>query len=845
MKKFLDRVKKNNNGMSIVTVIVAIAFVAILVSIIMMSSVVNFKMKSVNVYAKDSFYSAEQVVDEINVGLQQMVSDGLSYAYTSVMTQYGVEDMTATDKNNMVRAAYYEYLWEHLGVSSGGSYDKTKYLVQDKTDPTKGLYGLLKESTKWHEAPGATEDEIYGAFLRSTGTSGDCYTGTLKTYEASGIVLKDLTVYYKDPNGFISAIKTDIKLGYPEFAFSGTDIPEIANYVFITDAAFVQQGSSGDTTEIKGNTYAYAMDVRGNTLDFKPMENDEDLHIVATDLALSKGGIKTNAASALWARDIEAKSSDVVLSGQTYVLDDLNITGRGCNIALKGYYTGFGNSTTNSKESSSILVNGADTTIDLSLTKKLTLAGRSYIGLSDTNGKISNKRYYCDKCRAWRDITADPDEEVIKCPVCGEAIANGDVYMGESIAVKSDQLMYLVPGECIGVVLDDDKKPLDSLYGKNPLTLTEYNTIAGRVNTDTKFVEVSGAKPLTKLGGTDSEGNTMNLAAFAKTDANGNPKVEKKFIRSADGSGTLVYYYMSFKDEESANTYFMKYYNLNKDAVDRYMSKYLKAITMPTTGVVSMKLDMAAIALDGNKNDGYEIADYVRVPEGGNTISESYEVSSLDYTHQYQAYCSKLTSDYDGVADSANSDRLRTVFPKYDAENKKMKTAEADSRNKKFDPDTHKYYDDNYYTVFKNLVDEEILKDMCGGHAGSIELNSSEGKVLLIYSENVDEVKPVSTSYDLIIANCGVSLSSSTFKGTIIAKGIIEVPANGGKFEFNADKVGSCLLNETDDQVYKVSDVFGDTDELNYTSAIKGSGKTVTAASLVTYENWTKNVNIN
>ena len=117
MKKFLDRIKKNNSGMSIVTVIVAIAFVAILVSIIMMSSVVNFKMKSVNVYAKDSFYSAEQVVDEINVGLQQMVSDGLSYAYTSVMTQYGVEDMTATDKNNMVRAAYYEYLWEHLGVS--------------------------------------------------------------------------------------------------------------------------------------------------------------------------------------------------------------------------------------------------------------------------------------------------------------------------------------------------------------------------------------------------------------------------------------------------------------------------------------------------------------------------------------------------------------------------------------------------------------------------------------------------------------------------------------------------------------------------------------------------------
>lgn len=823
--------------MSIVTVIVAIGFVAILVSIIMMSSIVNFKMKSVNVYAKDSFYSAEQVVDEINVGLQQVVSDGLSYAYTEVMTKYGAEDMTASDKNNLVRATYYQYIWDKLGAddkhttytvqaASNAGYDVASAARTANADI--GLMALLKDSTIWHY--GADDESSYGAFLRAevegavnkTNTDGNYY-GKLTTYESTGIVLEDLTVYYKDPNGFISAIRTDIRLGYPEFSFSSGDIPDIANYAFITDTAFVQNNSvtksSAVDTQITGNTYAYAMDVKGSKINNKPVDGDVDLHIVATDLSITNGGYQTNTGSALWARDIEAKSSNITLYGQSYVLDDLNIKGRNSIFSLKGYYTGFGNSTTNSHESSAILVNGAETTIDLSAARKLTLAGRGYIGTSDSAKRVGRV------------------EET-----GGDYTGTGDIYTGESIAVKSNQLMYLVPGECIGVTLDDNGKPQESMYGKNPLTLEEYNNIVGRVSSDTKFVEVSGSKPLTKLGGTDSDSNAMNLAAFAATDAYGNPKVEKVFLRTADGSGRLVYYYMTFKDEESANTYFMRYYNLNKASVDKYMSKYLKAITLPTSGILSLRLDLAAEAVEGDVN-GYEVADYVRVPQGGNTISEDFELAATEYTHQYQAYCSKLTPDYDTLADSANSDILRDSFPEYDAGNNKMKVKESESVGRELDPETHKYYNDNYYSVFKNLVDEEVLKEMVDGK-GSLELSGSEGKALLIYRDDVDTVVDVSTGFDLIIANCGVRLSGATFKGCIIAKGIIEVPSGNVTLTHDPDKVGSCLLLETEDLVYRVSDVFGDIDDLDYLKAVKSKGETVTSASLVTYENWTKNVNI-
>lgn len=837
MNKILNKKIQNNKGMSIVTVIVAIGFVAILVSIIMMASVVNFKMKSVNVYAKDSFYSAEQVLDEINVGLQQWVSDGLSYAYSEVMTKYTSEDLTPTDKNNMVRAAYFQYMWDKLGGGTAISYKdpvskKTlyKYIAQPTDNSNVGLYGLLKESTQWHASTDI--DETYGAFLRSTESDSSYYSGVIKTYEDKGLVLEDLTVYYKDPNGFVSAIKTDIRIGYPEFAFSDAEMPDIANYVFITDTAFVQSNSGVDksgavSTAITGNTYAYAVDVTGSKIENKAVENDVDMHIVATNLGVTNGGFTTNANSTLWTRDIEAKSSDLSLAGQSYVYDDLNIKGKNSNIALKGYYTGFGNSTTSSRESSAILVNGVNTTIDIRNIRKLTLAGRAYIGTSDANGKVGRVSETSDD--------ADPGAD--------------DVYTGESIAVKSDQLMYLVPGDCIGVELDEDNKPGASMYGKNPLTLSEYNTIMGKINNGDgkKYIEVAGNKPIKKLlGNTDTADETtlsgFYLGNYVKTDSSGNPKVEKVFMRAANGTDRLVYYYMTFVSEQKANEYFAKYYNQNKTSVDKYLKQYLNSITMPDSSVISFRVDMAALAYNSPEEGVYELSNNVRVPTGERTISEDFAESFEDYSKQYLAYCSTLKSDYDEVADSANADILRTGFPEYDPKNKKMKIAEKDSDGSYVSGGVT--YNDNYYTVFKNLINEEVLKEIVGGSSGTLTLDGPEGKVLLIYDTNVDSVHNVGSDYKLIIANCGVNLTGSTFKGCILAKGIIKTPSGNVSLTHDPEAVGSCLLYETEDQVYKVSDVFGDLDSGSYSSALKGTGDTVTTASLITYENWTKNVNI-
>ena len=67
MKKNRLFLKVNNKGASLVMVIIVIGFIGILAGTVMMTSLVNYKMKRVNVYAKDTFYSAEQVLDEINI----------------------------------------------------------------------------------------------------------------------------------------------------------------------------------------------------------------------------------------------------------------------------------------------------------------------------------------------------------------------------------------------------------------------------------------------------------------------------------------------------------------------------------------------------------------------------------------------------------------------------------------------------------------------------------------------------------------------------------------------------------------------------------------------------------
>ncbi len=832
-KLLLEKFYKDNGGMSIVTVIVAIGMVLLMVNILLLTSTVNFKMRNMNVYSKDSFYSAEQVLDEIEVGLQQLVSDGLSQAYMEVLTKYDTSEMTSAEKNEEVKRRFYLYIEDKLGVEDGKKY---RYIAMpsdpEDADAKEGLYGLLKPSTRYNKDglvpdPSKPEADVsYGAFLRTIPTDpladpdsvftvidGKTYcTGEMLESAKDGIRLKNLVIYYKDPNGFVSTIKTDINLVYPEFTFANTDMPDIASYCLVTDTGIfdTKKGntrSAANTCILSGNSFAYRVNTTGTKFDYKDHPKSDNVHVVYSDYNIANGGITTYDKTKLWAGDIIAKSSDVLLAGKTYVQDDLDLQGRNCLVKMSGYYYGFGNGDS-AAGSSAILVNGVDTVIDLENVRRISLAGRSYISFEDEADK--------------NEDGSIKKEKIMKDPAHQAAINPNPVgvYMGESVAAKSDQLMYLVPPECIGVAVStsigESGETIETYAGskftKNPLTTTEYQQILD----DPNCVMIASNMNVSKLG----SGDTAKLGYYLK---NGN-EVQKIVVRPSSGGDSLVYFYMQFADEEKANLFFAKYYDLNKDAVDRYMEKYIKTINLPTTGSMLLKVSMAGntvtdnlpeAEIDPNTGKKKRVISGVttKLDDDDLTISDHYAEDFEEYSNMMLGYATKLSDDYQTLMDNGALSR--------DKDNK---------------------------AVFKNLIDETSLDEVVDGTEAYL-FEGPKKRALLINMKSETAVRDLSASdvkdCHLIIADCSVTIpDGAEFSGTMIVKGKITLKGNA-TFTSDNTLVDACMFLRTEDGTFTVADVFKDSTELTNLSSLDGDVTTdVNIEDLVAFENWTRNVPI-
>lgn len=849
-RRMIAKLHKNNKGMSIVTVIVAIGFALVLVNALLLTSTINYKMRNVNVYSKDSFYSAEQVLDEIYVGLQQVVSDGISSSYMKVLANYDAATMTSAEKNELVKSYFYQHVENELCVKNGSGFAyiampadaanlKATHSAAVAANISEGLYGLLKESTRWHNE-GGDATKAYGAFLRaSTHTTladgSEAFVGPMIESNKDGIYLRDLYIYYRDSNGFVSTIKTDIHLVYPEFSFDNNDIPEISKYCFITDTMLREKHtgtsrSGASKTTISGDAYAYALEASGTYFDFTtPSGLPNNLCIIGSDAYITNGGISTHADSEFWAGDLVAKSSDVSLEGKSYIKDDINLKGRGSNLTIKGDFIGYGNNIEGASDSSAILVNGVDTSIDLQYVTKFSLAGRAFVSFTNSTTKAKS-----DGTAAKIDVDSNTTDKKTL-----------DIYTGSSIGVKSDQMMYLVPSECLGVNLVDDGTGNlvegNSIYGHNPLSTGEHNDIANKIKSN-KAVLVAINKPVAKLGGD-------TLGQYLKD----GDSVQAVHIRTAGADNqSLIYYYMKFRDEDAANLFFAKYYGLNKASVNQYMDKYLKAINLPTTGNVSLKVSVAGNILTdnsispssafGTSAGTRETAGYLKSKNGYDSISESMQFEFENYSKQFEGYSTKLSDDLATISLSAKFDR------------------KGDNK-----------------ALFRNLVNLESLDTVTSGDGGTTQIHDADGnlRAVLVYDATaaslVSKIDDATTNAEyeaavkalndhlanhsytapggtcnLIITNGSVKMSSD-FTGTVLAMGEVVVTGTG-QFKFTADsqKVDECMFLTTDDGVYSVSDVFQDAMDLTSAAKINASGDVsdIKMTDLVMLENWTKNVDV-
>ena len=90
--------RKKNQGFSLLTVIVAVAFIGILGLLILYIAMANFQMKITDMKGKDSFYTAEKALEEVRTGLQEDVGEAMSVAYIKVLETYSKDsDVSSAD----------------------------------------------------------------------------------------------------------------------------------------------------------------------------------------------------------------------------------------------------------------------------------------------------------------------------------------------------------------------------------------------------------------------------------------------------------------------------------------------------------------------------------------------------------------------------------------------------------------------------------------------------------------------------------------------------------------------------------------------------------------------------
>jgi hypothetical protein len=333
--------------------------------------------------------------------------------------------------------------------------------------------------------------------VRTTGNiAEDDFSGTVRA-DDDVFVLEDITVRHRSADGFVSVLSSDIVIVIPDFsyvraAYTISGVPEFAliatDRIELLTSALIQGSAYGGSV----STGIGELTVANGTL------------ISRGDIVVEGG--RLNSDYDIWANKIYIgdNNSAVELRGSTFVADDLLLQGAGASATLAGRYYGFGNSLSLASQSSSIIVNAPGSTLNISQLEQLFLAGHSFI---DTGG-------------------------------------SGDILIGQSVSVKSDQLAYLVPAGAV------------TSHLMNPIIILPGESIVINEN--------PGANPTILIDGNQV---VVNNTAFRHA-----------LSQPVQSGHRTLFLFMKFDLREEANDYFRNYFTNNSDEIEDYIKNYLPNI---------------------------------------------------------------------------------------------------------------------------------------------------------------------------------------------------------------------------------------------------------------------------
>lgn len=484
----MEKFHKDQKGAAMVLVIVSVALVSLLAIVILTVTMANLRMKIINQRSKENFYSAEVALDEIKTGLEKEISVQMTRAYLNVVENYGN--------------------WKAQSENEGKSVleQMRKNFVSDY------LAGLRKELRKNNNDMSYDVEKLKSYLVNAKDAKLSGADGTddfrLMTTE-KGIILKNLKVTYTDNMAYTSVITTDIVLGIPDMEFTMAEtIPSFMDFALIADDALSL--NSGSILTVSGNVYGGHGGIYlggGSALNVEA----SDLVITDKEISMETGSrYRGSTGTTLWCEGLTllGNSVEASLGGRTYIKDDLTVEGSNSKVFMGTEYYGYGNVSDRAAGSSAIVVNGRETTLDMSELNVLMLAGNAFVTTSRS------------------DTQAKPT----------------DTRTGSSVSVKSDQLAYLIPDTCGELT-------------SNPMSSSQFNLLTADSEWKNKILDT----PLNALNRTLRDYGVKDIIEY-HTSVNG--KAQVYLYTDFENTDRAAEYFADFYSDSADGEEINKYLNL-------------------------------------------------------------------------------------------------------------------------------------------------------------------------------------------------------------------------------------------------------------------------------------------
>lgn len=600
MKKWLQRWKSKygKDGASLVSVVVGMVFLTAIGTVVLLVSSQFFTSVIIDNNASNNFYEAEGVLSEVRSGVLEYAEDASEYAYKDVMKKYTT--LTAKQRKTFAKE-YISYIATKL-ISGSNTPSYTWNDDELKTGPitVNGNIDYLKCLSTQPDVV-KTSNPLGLQFMIASDKKNQ-YT----------LTIKDLVIDLTNDADYRSTIQTDICISIPDLKFEGdSTTDQLKDYVVISDDT-LSVGTIGAHSNVgfKGNVYTGvgAGESNGKIKD-SIVVNTQSSALFNSDTIISRGNLTAYTGAYvnmtgetglgdLWLPNIILKPQDatsnsdlsttLAINDNCYIENDLDIRDNNALVTLSGKYYGYSFNEENTKNtseanadySSAILINGLNTTLKTNGLEKLILAGRSFVERHNEDG-------------------------------AGSAVQ--DIQMGESLAVKSNQIAYLLPDRFIG----------PGHLEHNPVSSKEYEEYSK-----------DKANPL------------VAEDELLQSDIRDYLNETEPYTENYSNTGGYVFLYLNFKDEDSANKYFEKYYKgttldenqeniSNKEQLEERAQSYIS-----TTDDTGMKLSPSLYLIAANiihnyyatNGSSFQAQDYF--DDAGNPNEELLQ-DGRDYGWQY------------------------------------------------------------------------------------------------------------------------------------------------------------------------------------------------------------------